>query len=76
MFIYIYFAKEVKFSPMSLLCNVWLFSWWLVCQQDYTKAKELTDLSLGSEKTTLTFGVDLDKGEDPGSFLTFLNIVR
>lgn len=46
----------------------------LVCQQDYTKSKELTDLSLSSEKTTSTFGVDLDKGKDLGIFLTFLFI--
>ena len=73
-FSFSFFCRCKPDSPFCGMCVC--FSGWLVCQQDYTKAKELTDLSLSLEKATLTFGVDLDKGKDPGSFLTFLNIVQ
>lgn len=59
--------------------SVCLFLCWSVgfCRQDYTKSVELISMKLGQrmglgpERTLLTFGADLDKGMNPGFFLTF-----
>ena len=79
-----YFINFIVFGNyLSIICSLevmvlTVFICWLGCQLDYAKTTEQIAIKLGTrpgvspEQAPFTFGVDLDKGTDPGIFPHFL----
>ena len=74
-FFFFYLHRRGCVSTPVCLFIRWLVGW-LVCQQDYTKTTECisnetwVDDGIDPESTSLTLGVNLNKGMDPGNFLS------
>ena len=64
----------------GLWFHLCLFYVWLVCEWDYAKTTEQIStelqwrMGLGPEWTPLTFGVDMDKGKDPGVIYEWVQV--